>query len=57
MTNIFAILRLVLRLYLTSSKRVMVQYANDRWTVALLVVIGSIVTYLNVRLLVHFIGG
>ena len=41
-----------LQLYLTSSKKVMGKYANTKWTFFLLLVIGSIVTYLNIKLLI-----
>jgi len=41
-----------LQLYLTSSKKVMGKYANTKWTFFLLVVIGSVVTYLNIKLLI-----
>ncbi|HEY4787037.1 MAG TPA: Nramp family divalent metal transporter, partial [Bacteroidales bacterium] len=40
-----------LQLYLTSSKKVMGKYANTKWTFFLLVIIGLVVTYLNIRLL------
>jgi manganese transport protein len=42
-----------LQLYLTSSKKVMGKYANTRWTFFLLVVIGLVVTYLNIKLLIN----
>jgi len=41
-----------LQLYLTSSKKVMGKYANTKWTFFLLVVIGSIVSFLNIKLLI-----
>jgi manganese transport protein len=45
-----------LQLYLTSSEKVMGKWANDRWTLALLVGIACIVTYLNVKLLVSLLS-
>jgi manganese transport protein len=43
-----------LQLYLTSSKKVMGQYTNDRWTFSLLLAIGAVITYLNMKLLLSF---
>ena len=43
-----------LQLYLTSSKKVMGPYANSRWTLFVLLSIGLIVTYLNIRLIFSF---
>jgi manganese transport protein len=40
-----------LQIYLTSSKKVMGQYANSMFLKVILLIIGSIVTYLNIRLL------
>jgi manganese transport protein len=40
-----------LLLFLTSSKKVMGQYANTPWTLTLLLAIGGLVVYLNLRLL------
>ena len=39
------------QIYLTSSKKVMGKYANSRFLVGLLLIIGSIVTFLNFKLL------
>jgi len=39
------------QIYLTSSKKVMGKYANSKGLIVFLLLIGSIVTYLNVRLL------
>jgi len=44
-----------LQIYLTSSKRVMGKYANSRYLTWLLVSIGSVVVYLNIRLLLSFL--
>ncbi len=41
-----------LQIYLTSSKKVMRQYANTKRTMALLILIGIVVCYLNIRLLI-----
>ena len=43
------------RVYLTSSKKVMGKYANTRFMIALLLLIASIVTFLNLRLLYDII--
>jgi manganese transport protein len=40
-----------LQIFLTSSKRVMGKYKNSKWTLFVLLAIGSVVTYLNIRLL------
>jgi manganese transport protein len=40
-----------LQIYLTSSKNVMGSYANGKWNLSVLMLIGIIVSYLNVRLL------
>jgi manganese transport protein len=40
-----------IQIYLTSSKKVMGKYANSRFLVGLLLVIGGIVTFLNLKLL------
>lgn len=44
-----------LQIYLTSSKSVMGKYVNKKRTLALLLFIGSIVVFLNIRLLISFI--
>jgi len=44
-----------LQIYLTSSKKVMGKYANGKFTLTLLLVIGSIVSVLNIMLLVSYI--
>jgi manganese transport protein len=44
-----------LQIYLTSSKKVMGKYANGKFTFATLLVIGSIVSVLNIMLLISFI--
>ena len=41
-----------LQIYLTSSKKVMGRFANKKYTLALLLIIGIIVTYLNIKLLI-----
>jgi manganese transport protein len=46
-----------IQIYLTSSKKVMGKYANSRFLIALLLIIGSIVTFLNLKLLIDFIKG
>jgi len=43
-----------MQLYLTSSKKVMGKYANSRYLLGLLLVIGSVVTFLNIKLLISF---
>lgn len=43
-----------LQLYLTSSKKVMGAWANDGWTLTMLLGIGILVTFLNVKLLISF---
>lgn len=48
-------LTIFLQLYLTSSKKVMGKYANTKWTFFLLLLIGSLVMYLNIRLLISFL--
>jgi len=45
-----------LQIYLTSSKKVMGRFANKKYTLILLLFIGLIVTYLNVKLLMFSIG-
>lgn len=42
-----------LQIYLTSSKKVMGIYANKKRTLFLLMIIGLIVSYLNLRLLIY----
>jgi len=44
-----------LQIYLTSSKKVMGKYVNKKYTMGLLLLIGAIVTYLNVRLLISLV--
>lgn len=39
------------QIYLTSSKKVMGKYVNNKFTMTMLLIVGSIVTYLNIRLL------
>jgi manganese transport protein len=46
-----------IQVYLTSSKRVMGKYANSRFLIGLLLAIGSIVTFLNLKLLFDFLKG
>jgi manganese transport protein len=48
---------IAIQVYLTSSRRVMGKYANSRFLIGLLLVIGSIVTYLNLKLLFDFLKG
>ncbi len=43
-----------LQIYLTSSKRVMGEYANGKFTIAVLMIVGLVVTYLNVILFIGF---
>ncbi len=43
-----------MQIYLTSSKKVMGKYANTRSTTIILLIIGSIVTFLNVLLFISF---
>lgn len=44
-----------LQIYLTSSKKVMGKYANGKFTLVLLVTIGSIVSILNIMLLLSYL--
>jgi manganese transport protein len=46
---------IAIQIYLTSSKKVMGKYANSRFLVGLLLVIGGIVTFLNLKLLLDFL--
>ena len=46
-----------IQIYLTSSKKVMGKYANSRFLLGLLLVIGCIVTFLNLKLLFDFLKG
>jgi manganese transport protein len=46
-----------IQIYLTSSKKVMGKYANSRFLIGLLLVIGGIVTFLNLKLLFDFLMG
>jgi manganese transport protein len=48
---------IAIQVYLTSSKKVMGKYANSRFLIGLLLFIGSIVTYLNLKLLFDFLKG
>ena len=41
-----------MQIYLTSSKKVMGKFANNKFTTILLIVVGTIVAYLNIRLLI-----
>ncbi len=45
------------QIYLTSSKRVMGKYANSKFTTILLLIIGTIVTYLNIKLFLYALNG
>jgi manganese transport protein len=44
------------QIYLTSSKRVMGKYVNLKTTTLMLLIIGGIVAFLNVRLLISLFG-
>jgi manganese transport protein len=44
-----------LQIFLTSSKKVMNQYANTKRTIILLVLIGLVVSFLNIKLLVSIL--
>ena len=46
-----------LQIYLTSSKKVMGKYANSTFLICLLLLIAGIVTFLNIKLLLDFLGG
>ena len=46
---------IAIQIYLTSSKKVMGKYANSRFLIVLLLLIGGIVTFLNIKLLVDFL--
>ena len=46
-----------LQIYLTSSKKVMGKYANSTFLICLLSLIAGIVTFLNIKLLLNFLGG
>ena len=46
---------IAIQIYLTSSKKVMGKYVNSRFLIGLLLVIGSIVTFLNLKLLYDFL--
>ncbi len=41
------------QIYLTSSKRVMGKYVNSKFTTILLLIIGTIITYLNIKLFLY----
>jgi manganese transport protein len=44
-----------IQIYLTSSKKVMGKYVNSRFLIIILSTIAGIVTFLNIKLLVHFL--
>ena len=44
-----------IQIYLTSSKRVMGKYVNSSFLVGLLLIIGVIITYLNIKLLFYYL--
>jgi manganese transport protein len=46
-----------IQIYLTSSKNVMGKYANGNFLKSVLLIIASVVTYLNIRLLLELISG
>jgi manganese transport protein len=46
---------IAIQIYLTSSKKVMGKYANSRFLIGLLLTIGGIVTFLNLKLLFDFL--
>ena len=46
---------ILLQIYLTSSKRVMGKYVNKKRTLALLILVGGAVIFLNIRLLLSFL--
>lgn len=46
-----------LQIYLTSSKKVMGKFVNNKFTLSLLLVIGAVVTYLNIKLLINLLTG
>jgi manganese transport protein len=48
---------MAIQIYLTSSKKVMGKYVNSRYLNIVLMIIGSIVTFFNVKLLVYFLFG
>jgi manganese transport protein len=48
---------IAIQVYLTSSKKVMGKYANSRFLIGLLLVIGGIVSFLNFKLLIDFLRG
>lgn len=48
---------IAIQVYLTSSKKVMGRYANSRFLIGLLLLIGSIVTLLIIKLLIDFLRG
>ena len=43
-----------LQIYLTSSKKIMGKHANNTFTKYILLIIGAVVTYLNIRLFISF---
>jgi manganese transport protein len=46
---------IAIQIYLTSSKKVMGKYANSPFLIGLLLVIGGIVSFLNIKLLIDFL--
>jgi manganese transport protein len=48
---------IAIQVYLTSSKKVMGKYANSRFLIGILLTIGSIVTFLNFKLLFDLLKG
>jgi manganese transport protein len=46
---------MAMQIYLTSSKKVMGKYVNTPFLVGVLLIIGAIVTFLNIKLLVDFL--
>ncbi len=44
-----------LQIYLTSSKKVMGKYVNDKFTLTILLTTAAIVSYLNIKLLINFL--
>jgi manganese transport protein len=48
---------IAIQIYLTSSKKVMGKYANGPLLIGVLLVIGGIVTFLNIKMLIDFLNG
>ncbi len=48
---------IAIQIYLTSSKKVMGKYANSPFLIGVLMVIGGIVTFLNIKMLIDFLNG